>query len=37
MSKKDKEENTRTDIVKPKILNLSSKLLPGYQTNILLC
>ena len=36
MSNKDKEKNARTEIVKPKIFNLSSKTLSRYQTNILL-
>ena len=36
MSNKDKEKNSRTEIVKPKIFNLSSKTLLMYQTNILL-
>ena len=34
MSKADKEKSTGTEIVKPKILNLSSKNLSRYQTNI---
>ena len=36
MSNKDKKKNTRAEIVKPKIFNLSSKTLSRYQTNILL-
>ena len=36
MSNEDKEKNTGTSIVKPKIFNLSSKTLSRYQTNILL-
>ena len=36
MSNKDKEKNARTEIVKPKIFNSSSKTLSRYQTNILL-
>ena len=36
MSNKDKEKNTGTEIVKPKIFNLSSKTLSRYQTDILL-
>ena len=36
MSDKDKEKKTETEIVKPKIFNLSSKTLSRYQTNILL-
>ena len=36
MSNEDKEKNTGTEIVKPKIFNLSSKTLSRYQTNILL-
>ena len=36
MSNKDKKKNAGTEIVKPKIFNLSSKALPRYQTNILL-
>ena len=37
ISNEDNEKNTRTEIVKPKIFNLSSKTLSRYQTNILLC
>ena len=37
MLKEDNEKSTETEIVKPKIFNLSSKMLPTYQTNILLC
>ena len=37
MSNKDEEKNIRTEIVKSKIFNLSSKKLSRYQTNILLC
>ena len=36
MSNEDKEKNTGTEIVKPKIFNLSSKTLSRYQTDILL-
>ena len=36
MSNEDKEKNTGTGIVKPKIFHLSSKTLSSYQTNILL-
>ena len=36
VSNKDEEKNARTQIVKPKIFNLSSKTLSRYQTNILL-
>ena len=36
MSNEDKEKNTGTEIVKPKIFNLPSKTLSRYQTNILL-
>ena len=36
MSNKDKEKITATEIAKPKIINLSSKTLSRYQTNILL-
>ena len=36
MSNKDEEKNTGTEVVKPKIFNLSSKMLLRYQTNILL-
>ena len=36
MPKEDKEKNNRTEIVKPKIFNLSSKTFSRYQTNILL-
>ena len=36
MSNEDKEKSTGTEIVKPKIFNLSSKTLSRYQTNILL-
>ena len=36
MSNEDKEKNAGTEIVKPKIFNLSSKTLSRYQTNILL-
>ena len=36
MSDKDKEKKPGTEIVKPKIFNLSSKTLSRYQTNILL-
>ena len=36
MSNEDKQKNTETEIVKPKIFNLSSKTLSRYQTNILL-
>ena len=34
MSNGDKEKNTGTEIVKPKIFNLSSKTLSRYQSNI---
>ena len=36
MSNEGKEKNTRTETVKPKIFNLSSKTLSRYQINILL-
>ena len=36
MSNEDEEKNTGTEIVKPKIFNLSSKTLSRYQTNVLL-
>ena len=36
MSNEDKEKNIGTEIVKPKIFNLSSKTVSRYQTNILL-
>ena len=36
ISKQDEEKNAKTQIIKPKILNLSSKTLSKYQTNILL-
>ena len=36
MSNEDKEKKTGTEIIKPKIFNLSSKTLSKYQTNILL-
>ena len=36
MSNEDNEKSTRTEIVKPKILNLSGKTLSRYQTTILL-
>ena len=34
MSNKDKEKNTKTQIVQPKITNFSSKTLSKHQTNI---
>ena len=37
MSNEDNEKSTGTEIVKPKIFNLSSKTLSRYQTAILLC
>ena len=37
MSTQDEEKNARTQIVKPRRFNLSSKTLFRYQTNILLC
>ena len=37
MANEDKEKSTGTEIVKPKIFNLSSKTLFRYQTNVLLC
>ena len=36
MSHQDEEENAKTQIVKPKLFNLSSKTFSSYQTNILL-
>ena len=36
ISNEDKEKNAGTEIVKPKIINLSSKTLSRYKTNILL-
>ena len=37
MANEGKEKNTGTEIIKPKIFNLSSKTLSKYETNILLC
>ena len=36
MSHQDEEENAKTQIVKPKLFNLSSKTFSSYQTKILL-
>ena len=36
MANEDKEKNAGTEIIKPKIFNLSSKMFSTYQTNILL-